>query len=111
MDSTSAIGARRAFAAAALLGVQAATAATIYGALSEGGQPVAGATLELNCGADGPAAARTDARGAYRFTVSRTGKCELRAAGGAAPVIVYNEPTRYDFEVRRAGGGTTLVRR
>ena len=105
------VGARRcAFVAAALLGAGNAAAATIYGALSEGGQPVAGATLELKCGGE-TSAAKTDARGAYRFTVNQSGKCELRAAGGVAPIILYAEPTRYDYEVRRAGGGATLVRR
>lgn len=101
---------RAAFVAWALLGAGHALAATIYGALSEGGQPVAGAPLELKCGAEA-SAAKTDARGAYRFTVNQSGKCELRAAGAVAPIILYNEPTRYDYEVRRAGGTATLVRR
>ena len=110
MVSASVHAGRATFVAAALLGAGQAGAATIYGALSEGGQPVAGAALELKCGADA-SAAKTDARGAYRFTVSQSGKCELRVAGAVAPIILYNEPTRYDYEVRRAGGTATLVRR
>lgn len=110
MVSASAHAGRATIVAAALLGAGHAVAATIYGALSEGGQPVAGAPLELRCGAEA-SAAKTDARGAYRFTVGQTGKCELRAAGAVTPIILYNEPTRYDFEVRRAGGNATLARR
>ncbi len=110
MVSASAYAGRAAFVVAALLGAAHVGAATIYGALSEGGQPVAGAAVELKCGADA-SAAKTDARGAYRFTVSQTGKCELRAAGAVAPIILYNEPTRYDYEIRRAGGSASLVRR
>jgi hypothetical protein len=110
MVSASTHARRAAVIVGALLGAGHAVAATIYGALSEGGQAVVGAPLELKCGADA-SAVKTDARGAYRFTVNQTGKCELHVAGAMAPIILYNEPTRYDYEIRRAGGTTTLVRR
>lgn len=86
-----------------------ALAATIYGTLTSGGQPLA-AELTLQCG-DRSLPGRSDARGAYRFTVERTGSCELRVAGATTPVVVYNEPTRYDYDLRRSGNTAALVRR
>lgn len=94
-----------------LLSAGPAWAATIYGSLSQGGQALANARLELQCGGD-TTSGQTDARGSYRFTVKLTGRCELRVAGGGvAPVIVYNEPTRYDYDLRRVDGRAVLVRR
>ncbi|MGH7307787.1 MAG: hypothetical protein ACREK6_03750 [Candidatus Rokuibacteriota bacterium] len=85
-------------------------AATIYGTIQEGGRPLEKATVELSC--DGKRQSQqTDARGTYRFTVSRTGRCQLHLQGGSAPVIVYDEPTRYDFEVRQEDGRRRLIRR
>ncbi len=84
-------------------------AATIYGMIQQGGRPLADTGVELSC--DGKRESRqTDARGAYRFTVSQTGRCQLHVQGASAPVIVYDDPTRYDFEVRQDGGGPRLIR-
>jgi len=110
MDSARVVGRRYAVAAALVLGAGQALAATIYGSLTAGGQPLAGADLVLECGSRG-SQGKTDARGAFRFTVDATGTCELRVAGASAKVIVYKEPTRYDFEVRRSGSGASLVRK
>ena len=85
-------------------------AATIYGTIRQGGRPLPAVEVELVC--DGRrAAGQTDSRGTYRFTVSRTGRCQLGVQGASAPVILYDEPTRYDFEVRREGGRQRLIRR
>ena len=90
----------------ALVGAGQAAAATIYGIIQASNQPVANTPVSVTCpGAE--ARTTTDARGTYRVTVSRTGRCTLQVRGAAAPVIVYEEPTRYDFEV--AGG--RLMRR
>lgn len=87
-----------------------AAAATIYGAIQEAGKPVADVPIVLMC--DGQReAGRTDARGTYRFTIGRTGRCELQVQGDSAPIIVYDDPTRYDFEIRREGGRPRLIRR
>lgn len=106
---------RVALATAATFGLalalpSAAGAATIYGALQEGGQPVADLRVDLQC-EGGRDSKQTDARGTYRFTVPWTGRCELKARGGSSTVILYNEPTRYDFEIRQVQGRALLIRR
>src|SRR5262245_5236698 len=85
-------------------------AATIYGTLQEGGQPLANLKVDLQC-QGGRDSRQTDARGTYRFTVGWIGRCELSARGGSSTVILYNEPTRYDFELREVGGRPSLIRR
>jgi hypothetical protein len=106
---------RAAFVAVAAVGLALvapalAQPATIYGMIREGGRPLPNAGIDLVCGGRRDAG-RTDDRGAYRFTVSQTGRCELRAGGGVAAVILYDQPTRYDFELQRQGGRTELIRR
>lgn len=111
--ATGAFGGKPALRAAALLlAAGPAAAATIYGSLSQpGGQPLAQTALELRCGNE-VSQGKTDARGSFRFTVPQTGRCELRVAGGGeVQVIVYNEPTRYDYELRRVDGRPVLARR
>lgn len=85
-------------------------AATIYGTIREGDRPLENAKIELLC-AGKRVSQQTDARGTYRFTISQTGRCRLEIEGGSAPVIVYDEPTRYDFEIRQEGGRRRLIRR
>ena len=90
----------------ALYGAGPAAAATIYGIIQASNQPVANAPVSVACpGAE--AKTTTDARGTYRLTVARTGRCTLEVRGAASPVILYEEPTRYDFEV----AGARLMRR
>lgn len=84
-------------------------AATIYGTIRQGGKPVANADVELAC-ARGRDSRRTDARGAYRFTINQAGRCVLRVLGASSPVILYEDPTRYDFDVRQEGGRSRLIR-
>lgn len=88
-----------------------AAAATIYGSLTQGGQPLANAALELRCGNERPLPGTTDTRGSYRFTVGATGNCELLVQGALARVVVYPEPTRYDFDLRKGKEGLELARR
>ena len=99
-----------ALAAVALAGAPAA-AATIYGSLQQGGAPLADVPIELACPRLSVDARRTDARGAYRFATNAIGRCELRVAGASTQVIVYTEPTRYDYELRRDSAGVHLIRR
>jgi hypothetical protein len=88
-----------------------AAAATIYGMISQGNQPVANTPVVLVCGGSEAAKAATDARGTYRLTTSKTGRCTLKIGAGSTDVILYQDPTRYDFEVTGAGAQTHLNRR
>jgi hypothetical protein len=85
-------------------------AATIYGTMQEGGKPLGDLRVDLQCEGERDSK-QTDARGTYRFTVSWIGRFELRARGGSSPVVLYNEPTRYDFEIRQVDGRPRLIRR
>jgi hypothetical protein len=84
-------------------------AATIYGTIRQDGRPLTNIGVELVCDR-ATDRQQTDARGTYRFTTNQTGRCELRAQGGSAPVTLYGEPTRYDFDVRQEGGRSLLIR-
>ncbi len=87
-----------------------ALAATIYGTIQENG--AARSNVEVGLACDGNRIVqRTDARGTYRFSLPRTGHCALDVQGASTRIVVYDEPTRYDFELRRGSGRPTLVRR
>ncbi len=83
-----------------------ATAATIYGIILEGGRPAANAPVTLSC-SGAQTRTNTDGRGTYRLTLPRSGRCSLDVRGASAPVILYEDPTRYDFEI----AGARLLRR
>ena len=86
-------------------------AATIYGTIQASKQPVGNAPVSLACpGETKPGT--TDARGTYRLTVGRPGqRCTFQVRGASAPVILYEEPTRYDFELAGGGAQPRLIRR
>ena len=85
-------------------------AATIYGTIQEGNQPLSTTPVVLSCsGAE--ATTNTDQRGNYRLTLNRTGRCILKVGGGSAQVAVYDDPTRYNFEIARSGGQIRLIAR
>ena len=84
-----------------------ATAATIYGSIQQDNRPVVNTLVSLRCDEAGAASAVTDDRGNYRITVARTGRCNLLVGGASGDVVLYTEPTRYDFEIR----GNVLFRR
>ena len=88
-----------------------AVAATIYGTIRQGNQPVANTPVVLICGGNKAAETNTDGRGAYRLTTGRTGRCELQIHGASSEVILYQDPIRYDFEIVGGGGQTSLIRR
>ena len=88
-----------------------ALAATILGSVSRDNQPAANLPLSLAC-PGGTASGQTDARGTYRLTVNGSGKCQLKAEGASAEVILYNQsPTQYDFTLQGSGATAKLVRR
>jgi hypothetical protein len=84
-----------------------AAAATIYGFIQENNQPVRAKEVVLNCGGTEAARAITDDRGNYRITTGRTGRCILVVGGASGEVVLYNEPTQYNFEIIRG----QLIRR
>jgi len=95
-----------AFACALAVSAEAA-AATIYGFIHENNQPVVKKELVLKCGDIEAAKAITDERGNYRITTARTGRCILTVGGASGDVILYTEPTQYNFEISKA----QLIRR
>jgi len=89
----------------------AVAANTIYGTLTGPGGP--GASLVLAC-ERATATANADGAGAYRLTVNDRGRCHLRINDMPPPgelVFVYDDATRYDYEVTKSGGVTRISRR
>jgi hypothetical protein len=94
-----------------LLGVSGPVdAATIYGMIRENNHPVVNAPIVLDC-AGTKTSTNTDGRGTYRLTLDRTGRCNLTIRGVPAQVILYVDPSRYDFEISGGSGPTRLIRR
>ena len=93
-----------------------ASAATIFGTITQSGKPVANAELTIGCaGLPAPVKTQTDSRGTYHFSLTSKGSCKLSYQNGAvqaqADVIVDPNPTQYDFEVVPGAAGARLVRR
>ncbi len=89
----------------------AAAAETLYGTLTGPGGP--NAKLLIACDR---AAARAvaDNAGSYRITVNGHGRCHLQVNNMPPPgelVFVYEEPTRYDYEVTVVNGVAHIERR
>lgn len=93
--------------AAALLVSGEAAAATIYGMIQQGNQPIRNTPVVLICGGAEVARSTTDDRGNYRITTPRTGSCNLQVGGASGEVTLYQDPTRYNFEI----SGARLIRR
>jgi len=93
----------------------AAAGAEIHGTFTENGKPVPkGLPVKLACGDAGAASATTDEYGAYSVKTATPGDCTLSLDyKNAAPlkVVVYEKPSRYDFEVKTDSGKVTLARK
>jgi len=85
-------------------------AATIYGTIHQNNQPLRNTEVILDCG-KGPVPAKTDDRGTYRLTSNHTGRCNLRVGTANGEVVLYQDPTRYDFEIISTGGQARLNRK
>ena len=88
-----------------------AHAETLFGTLSGPAGP--GATLQLTCDR-AVAHSQADAAGSYRITVAGRGRCHLQVGSMPPPgelVFVYEDATRYDYEVRTVNGLTRIERR
>ena len=98
-------------AAAGLVASSAAAAETLYGTLTGPAGP--NARLAITC--DKAAAhAIADQAGSYRITVNGHGRCRLQVNNMPPPgelVFVYEEPTRYDYEVTAVDGIARISRR
>jgi len=93
-----------------------AAAAEIHGTFTENGKPVPkGLAVKLDCGGGAAAAtATTDEFGAYSVKTAAPGDCTLSLAyKSASPlrVVVYEKPSRYDFEVKAESGKVILARK
>jgi len=88
-----------------------AAAQTLYGTLTGPGGP--NAKLLITC--DRVAArAVADNAGSYRITVNGRGRCHLQVNNMPPPgelVFVYEDPTRYDYEVTVVSGFAHIERR
>ena len=88
-----------------------AAAETLYGTLTGPGGP--NAKLLLTCERVA-ARAVADNAGSYRITVNGHGRCHLQVNNMPAPgelVFVYEDPTRYDYEVTVVSGAAHIERR
>ena len=88
-----------------------AAAETLYGTLTGPGGP--NGRLVLTC-ERASARAVADAAGSYRITVNGRGRCRLQVNNMPPPgelVFVYEDPTRYDYEVTVVNGVARIERR
>jgi hypothetical protein len=88
-----------------------AAAETLYGTLTGPGGP--NARLLITCERTA-ARALADNAGSYRITVNGHGRCHLQVNNMPAPgelVFVYEDPTRYDYEVTVVNGLAHIERR
>ena len=88
-----------------------AAAETLFGTLSGPGGP--NAKLQLTCDR-AVAHSAADAAGSYRITVAGRGRCRLQVGNMPPPgelVFVYEDATRYDYEVSVVNGLAHIERR
>lgn len=85
-------------------------AGQMYGSIVEGGRPVPGAAIRVDC-PRGSGGGTTESDGTFRINVAPEGRCTftLTQYGASAVVFSYARPTQYDFELRRQGGSAQLI--
>ena len=90
-------------------------AGQIYGSIVLDGQPVKGASIEIQCGKEAPATGSTAADGAYRINVPQEGQCTfaLPAFEGRPSATVFSSPNpaSYNFELAKLADGKYELRR
>jgi hypothetical protein len=91
----------------------AAQAAGFYGSLIvDGALPKAPLQIALFCRGQQVSTATVDTRGSYVISIDRAvSPCEVRVGDAAAPVVLYSNPTRYNFALVHSGGVTRLMQR
>jgi hypothetical protein len=79
-------------------------AGQIYGFIvGEGGKPLAGAKIEINCGGS-PISGTAASDGTYRINIPQQGPCKLTLpnnGGVSANVVSYPNPSQYNFQLVR----------
>ena len=98
-----------------VVGVASASAAEIFGTISDGAKQLpAGVPVKLTC-ATTTVEAKTDEFGSYSLRTTATGECqvsiELKGASASLPVAVYEKPTRYDLIAKQEAGKLSLTRK
>lgn len=93
----------------------AASAAEIFGTVSENGKPVAqGVALKLDCGS-ASATGATDQFGSYTLKTAGSGDCRItvtyKSASPSLKVALYEKPSRYDLVVKDEAGKISLARK
>ena len=91
------------------------SAGQIFGTVTEGGKAVSkGVEVVVDCSGE-QAKSATDAFGAYRVNVQKTGSCTLtlsyKGQKPSATVASLEEPSSADFELQTQEGKYKLVRR
>lgn len=97
----------------ALLPLMLPVAAEIFGDVRFEDKYLAGAPVQLVCGAD-TARAKTDSTGSFRLKSKSGGKCELTVTHDSktAPlgVVLFDKPARYRLVLQRKDGAFVLKR-
>jgi hypothetical protein len=109
---------RKALILVAVLGLgsaAAASAAEVFGTISDNGKPLpAGVEVKLDCGG-GSVSGKTDQYGSYTLRSATAGDCNLtlsyKGSSASLKVTLYEKPNRYDLVVREEGGKLTLARK
>jgi hypothetical protein len=90
-------------------------AGQIYGTIVSDGQPVKGASIEIQCGKDAAVTGTTGGDGAYRINVPQEGQCTFTLASvegrPSATVFSSPNPASYNFELAKLGDGKYELRR
>jgi hypothetical protein len=91
------------------------SAGQIYGTIVSDGQPVKGASIEIQCGKDAAVTSTTGGDGAYRVNVPQEGQCTfaLPTFEGRPSATVFSSPNpaSYNFELAKLADGKYELRR
>ena len=91
------------------------SAGQLYGTIVSNGQPVKGASIEIQCGKDAAVTGTTGGDGAYRINVPQEGQCTfaLPAFEGRPSATVFSSPNpaSYNFELAKLADGKYELRR
>jgi len=90
-----------------------AAAAAVFGSIIVDGRvPGREMPIELVCGNDVIDRKLVDASGSYRFTnVPARTNCVVRIEGATAPVVLFPNPTKFDYALTHPAGRAVLVQR
>ena len=90
-------------------------AGQVYGTILSGGQPLKGADVQIQCGAETPVTGATTADGAYRLNVPQQGQCTLSLPKheGKPSAVIFStpNPASFNFDLVKSGDGTFELKR